>query len=362
VATSEQRDLRIGALAVAVIACAAVRLAGVTNPGPIELIPVLAAAWWFGRSAALIVAGAASVFVIVGAIIQSSAIGPAAAAGTCVALVLVAQVTGLLVEARHRQDRELERLRPLQNALAPRDAPRPPLLDIASRYVTAAPDVSGDFYLVAEGHNNATVVVIGDVAGKGMEAAKRATFVRATLNACAPYSEDPAHMLRIVNAELVRQYGTSTQFVTMLCVVVHPDAKVSWCSAGHPPPLSLADGTPIGAPSVGFPLGIAPEIQGIEVATIDLPASGILLYTDGLTDARPPGGRFQPFGANRVAMFLREMHDPTPDEAVEGLTNAAQVFARGTLPDDLCVVALRSRFTERWHRGQPALEPVRSTA
>ena len=354
-ATSEQRDLRIGAIAVAVIACAAVRLAGIDDPGPIELVPVLGAAWWFGRPAALGVAAVACAVLLATAIVHPSALEPGTAAITGVLLVLAAYVAGTLVETRRVQGRELERLRPLQDALAPRVPARPPLLDIASRYLNAAPDVSGDFYLVAEGHNEATVVVIGDVAGKGMQAAKRATFVRATLNACAPYSQDPAHMLRIVNAELVRQYGTSTQFITMLCVVVHPDATVSWCSAGHPPPVSLADGTPIGAPSVGFPLGIAPEIQGIEVATIDLPVSGILLYTDGLTDARPPGGTFQPFGANRVSMFLRELDDPTPEEAVESLAAAAQVFARGSLPDDVCIVALRSRFTEQWHRGREAV-------
>jgi Stage II sporulation protein E (SpoIIE) len=355
VPSSEQRDLRIGALALAIALCAALRLAGVSDPGPVELVPVLGAAWWFGRKAALGVACVACA-VLLAAVLVTSAIGPAAAAVTGALLVVVALVAGGLVETRRRQARELERLRPLQDALAPRVPPRPALLDIASRYVTAAPDVSGDFYLVAEGHNNATVVVIGDVAGKGMEAAKRATFVRATLNACAPYSEDPAHMLRIVNAELIRQYGTSVQFVTMLCVVVHPDATVSWCSAGHPPPLALADGTPIGAPSVGFPLGIAAEIQGMEVARIDLPESGILLYTDGLTDARPPGGRFQSFGQHRIAMFLRELEDPTPEEAVECLAGAAQVFAGGPLPDDLCLVALRSRFTERWHRGRPVVE------
>jgi serine phosphatase RsbU (regulator of sigma subunit) len=362
VPTSEQRDLRIGALAAAVVACAALRLAGVHDPGPVELVPVLGAAFWFGRKAALIVAGIACAVLLATAIAESDALGPADAAVTAAALVLTAYLVGTLVETRGRQARELERLRPLQDALAPRVPARPPLLDIASRYITAAPDVSGDFYLVAEGHNNATVVVIGDVAGKGMEAAKRATFVRATLNASAPYSEDPAHMLRIVNAELVRQYGTSTQFITMLCLVVHPDATVSWCSAGHPPPLSLADGTPIGAPSVGFPLGIAAEIQGMEVATMDLPDSGILLYTDGLTDARPPGGTFQPFGEQRIAMYLNELKDPTPEEAVECLSAAAQVFAHGTLPDDLCVVALRSRLTERWYRRTPPVAAQATTA
>jgi serine phosphatase RsbU (regulator of sigma subunit) len=356
VPSSEQRDLRILAVVLAVAACAAFRLGGWVDPGPIELIPTFAAAWWIGRRAALAVALFAFA-VLIAAVITTSEIGWVEAVLTGVLLVLAAQIFGTLVGTQRRQARELERLAPLQDALAPRVPARPPLLEIASRYITADADVSGDFYLVAEGHNNATVVVIGDVAGKGMEAAKRATFVRATLNACAPYSEDPVHMLRTVNAELVRQYGTSPQFVTMLCLVVDPDATVSWCSAGHPRPVSLADGRPIGSPRIGYPLGIATELKGMEVATTELPQSGILLFTDGLIDARPPRGSFQPFGERRVAMFLSELSDPTPEGAVEHLANAAQVFAGGSLPDDLCLVALRSRFRESWQR-DPVAEAV----
>ena len=145
----------------AVIACAAVRLAGVDDPGPIELVPVLGAAWWFGRRAALAVAGVACAVLLATAIVHPSALEPVTAVVTGVLLVLVAYVAGRLVEARRVQGRELERLQPLQDALAPRVPARPPLLDIASRYLTAAPDVSGDFYLGAEGHTKATVVVIG---------------------------------------------------------------------------------------------------------------------------------------------------------------------------------------------------------
>jgi phosphoserine phosphatase RsbU/P len=199
-------------------------------------------------------------------------------------------------------------------------------------------------------------VVIADVVGKGMEAAKRATFVRATLSASASYSEDPAHLLRMANAELIRQYGVSAQFITMLCVVVHPDASLAWCTAGHPPPVTLADGRPLGESRMSFPLGIAPELEHLEVWRGPLPDSGILLYTDGLTDARPPGGTFEPLGHGRVGLFLRELEDPTPEAAVARLTVAAQTFAGGSLPDDLCLVALRSKLAKRLRPAPPATD------
>ncbi|MDQ1741623.1 MAG: hypothetical protein QOE53_3275, partial [Pseudonocardiales bacterium] len=224
------------------------------------------------------------------------------------------------------------------------------LVEVASRYIPAQAGVSGDFYQVAAGRNGAAIVVIGDAVGKGMEAARRSTFVRAIVAACAPYADDPATIVRTVNAELVHQHGASAQFITMLCVVVHPDATMSWASAGHPPPVSLADGEPIGAIRTSHPLGLAPEIVELEVARAPLPAAGILLYTDGLTDARPGRRSFQPFGEGRVAALLRELDAPEPEDAVERLARAAQIFAGGPLPDDLCVVALRSRLESDWHR------------
>jgi len=193
------------------------------------------------------------------------------------------------------------------------------------------------------------VLVIGDVVGKGLTAARRSIFVRAMVTACAPYLDDPAAILRTVNTELVHQHGASAQFITMLCVVVKPDMTLTWASAGHPPPVSLADGEPLGHLQTGHPLGIAPEIAELQIGHAELPPAGILLYTDGLTDARPPGRSFQPFGESRIGLFLSELDDAEPEAAVEHLARAAHAFSGGSLPDDLCVVAVRPRFRERWY-------------
>ena len=215
---------------------------------------------------------------------------------------------------------------------------------------------------MAAGRNGAAIVVIGDAVGKGMQAARRSVFVRAIVAACAPYADDPATIVRTVNAELVHQHGVSAQFITMLCVVVHPDATMSWASAGHPPPVALADGEPIAPTRTGHPLGIAPEIPELEVAHAALPAGGVLLYTDGLSDARPPGRKFQPFGEGRIRALLRELDAPEPEHAVDRLARAAQVFSGGPLPDDLCVVALRSRFERGWHDDGAAETPATASA
>jgi Stage II sporulation protein E (SpoIIE) len=347
----EQRDLRVAAIAALLVICAAWRFAGDGDPGPVELVPVLGAALWFGRRWALAVTGVAVAVILVSEQVHGSWDLSMTAVAVAL-LVLTAHGVGALADRRRAAGEELERIRPLQDVLAPRRPPRLPLIDVASHYIPAQAGVSGDFYQVAAGRNGAAIVVVGDAVGKGMDAARRSTFARAMVAACAPYADDPAAIVRTVNTELVHQYGASSHFITMLCVVVRPDTTVSWASAGHPPPVSLADGEPIGAIRTGHPLGIAPEIDELEVARAPLPAAGILLYTDGLTDARPSGRRFQPFGEARVGAVLRELDGPTPEQAVTRLAHAAQVFAGGRLPDDLCLVALRSRFTTAWYTGR----------
>ena len=346
----ERRDLRIAAIAASLVACAALRFAGAGDQAPLELVPVLGAALWFGRRWALVVTGVAVVVIGVSAWVDG-AWDLSMTAVHIALLALVATLVGGLADRSRAGEEELERIRPLQDVLAPRKPPRLPLIDVASRYIPAQAGVSGDFYQVAAGRNGAAVVVVGDVVGKGMDAARRSIFARAMVAACAPYADDPATIVRTVNTELVHQYGVSAHFITMLCVVVHPNATLSWASAGHPPPVSLADGQPIGAVPTGHPLGIAPEIVDLEVAHVPLPAAGILLYTDGLTDARPSRRRFQPFGEARMRAALRELDAPTPEVAVNRLAHAAQLFSGGPLPDDLCLVALRSRFEAAWHTG-----------
>jgi hypothetical protein len=343
--SSERRDALIAGLGMLLAATFLVRISGLPDLGLLELIPVLCAAFWLGRRAAELTAIAGSI-TLIGATLVDKHIAYGGLAPRVALLLITGVAVGRIVDQRERQARQIQDLLPLQDALAPAVPPDLPLLEIATRYLPATLGVSGDFYLIAEGHNSATVVVIADVVGKGMEAAKRATFVRATLSASAAYSEDPAHLLRVANAELIRQYGVSTQFITMLCVVVRPDSSVAWCSAGHPPPVLLADGTPLGITPPSYPLGIAPELEDLRVGQAALPDQGILLYTDGLTDARPPTGTFEPFGQKRIGLFLRDLQNPTPESAVDSLTTAARTFAGGVLPDDLCLVALKSRFSK----------------
>ena len=101
-------------------------------------------------------------------------------------------------------EHELEDLRAIRDALTPPELPNRPGLELAAAFLPAsAEQVSGDFYLVAEGPQESTVLVVGDVVGHGLQAARRAAFVRTTFAATAPFSDDPARLLSWANSAVV---------------------------------------------------------------------------------------------------------------------------------------------------------------
>ena len=107
---------------------------------------------------------------------------------------------------------------------------------------------------------------------------------------------------------------------------------------GHPPALWLDDPRELAAPSQGSPLGLGPNPECVEGSHRSAPSAGILLYTDGLTDARS-GKQF--FGLDGVAAALDELQRPSPIEAVETLRARVTAFATDGLADDLCLLAAR---------------------
>jgi serine phosphatase RsbU (regulator of sigma subunit) len=245
----------------------------------------------------------------------------------------LAALRGHLDETVH----ELEDLRAVRDALTPPALPERPGLDLAAAFVPAAERVSGDFYLVAEGPRDSTLLVIGDVMGHGVQAGRRAAFVRTAFAATAPFSDDPRRLLSWANTALVERAGTSTEFVTAACVTYLPDEQLlRWAYAGHPPALWIHDGQELAAPTHGFPLGVAEGPEYVQGSFRCDGATGLLLYTDGLTEARH--GR-QAFGLQGVAAVLSQLQGPSAGEAVDQLRTRVSQFSGGVLTDDLCMLA-----------------------
>lgn len=222
-------------------------------------------------------------------------------------------------------EHELEDLRAVRDALTPPELPERPGVELAAACPPAAERVSGDFYLVVERPQDATVLVVGDVLGHGLAAARRAAFIRTTFAATAPYSDDPCRLLGWANVALTERASPTGDYVTAACVTYLPrEHRLRWAYAGHPPALWLDDPRELAARKQGSPLGLGPNPGYVAGSHRSAPSAGMLLYTDGLTDARR-GKQF--FGLDRVTTALGGLQRPWLQLAKRGGWRPARVAA-----------------------------------
>ena len=326
----------------------------------LPIFPIVLAAFLLGRNAAIVCAAlAAALSVVVQIISPATDISTSAqvvgGVSRTVVFVGLAVLVSVLIERSAALQRRLTKaeddvraLESLRDALTAPELPAVDGLSIATSYTPADGLVAGDFFLVAPASDNTLLVVVGDVVGHGLTAARRASFVRATISLFAEHTNDPMSILRLANTALAER-EPGTEYVTALCAIIAADrATVTWASAGHPPPWDLDRGEPLPMRRHCIPLGVEPVLDG-DVATTTLrPGGGLLLYTDGLTEARtarPDPGRRQ-FGEQAARDTLRGLRGASPQEIVSGLRSAAVAHAEGKPADDLCLVAIRREGDE----------------
>ncbi|HYX83396.1 MAG TPA: SpoIIE family protein phosphatase [Gaiellales bacterium] len=178
----------------------------------------------------------------------------------------------------------------LQQGLLPQRLPGVPRLDLAARYFPAGEGIEagGDFYDVFAAGRDRWGLVIGDVCGKGPEAAAGMGLARPALRALARAYRRPARLLRALNEELLDQTSDG-RFLTVAYVQARVDGEsgvgLTTCLAGHPPGILVSAGGRVRA--VGLPgtlLGVFTEVRLREQRVRMLPGDVLVLYTDGLAD------------------------------------------------------------------------------
>jgi sigma-B regulation protein RsbU (phosphoserine phosphatase) len=233
----------------------------------------------------------------------------------------------------------------LQRSLLPSHLPAIPGIQLAARYRAGgeAALVGGDTYDVMPLPDGRWMVLIADVCGTGAEAAAVTAVTRHTARAAA--SGSPTEILRAVNSALLHEQGTAPlRFVTACCLVLEPGdqghrARLS--VAGHPLPLLAGvagDARPVG--TAGRPLGIDVDVELTET-TIDLPpGASLVLYTDGVTEARDDAGR--QFGEDALLRVVAGAPVADPEAMVAAVSAAVEAQLTGSRyePDDLAVLAL----------------------
>ncbi len=239
--------------------------------------------------------------------------------------------------------------RTLQQSLLPPRLPRIPGIDLAARYHPAFEgiDIGGDFYDVfAVGED--WILVVGDVCGKGAEAASLTALARYTIRAATSHTSDPAAILTELNSVMVADADAvagMTRFATVCCIRLHPGAAdgsvlADIACGGHPPPLVVRANR--STEEVGVPgtlLGVFPEVQLTTATTILGPGDAIIGVTDGVLEARNADDeQFEVEGMKRV---LGPLGGRAAGRMCSELQAAALEQQGGVAHDDIAILVAR---------------------
>jgi serine phosphatase RsbU (regulator of sigma subunit) len=255
------------------------------------------------------------------------------------ALQIVGQAALAVDNARlYQQQQEFADM--MQQSLLPREEPEVAGLELGQVYESSARvQVGGDVYDFLKLDDGRLAVVLGDVTGHGVEATADMAMAKFVFRSLAREHPSPGEFLAAANEVVVGEIAPG-KFITMTYVAVDAAAgEVACASAGHPPPrLVLPDGTVASLDAPGIVLGIDGDQTYDEVRAALPVGATIVLYTDGVVEARRGG---ELYGTARLDALLARLRDRSPAALARAVTEDAKAFAGGEVSDDLAVVAIR---------------------
>jgi serine phosphatase RsbU (regulator of sigma subunit) len=283
-------------------------------------------------------------------------------------LQLAADRTALAVDHARVFERERYIAQTLQRSLLPARLPEIPGVELETRFVPAGEgqEVGGDFYDVIQLAGDRWLLVIGDVCGKGPEAAALTAMVRYTLRAEAAHEPRPGELLGLLNDAMITQ-RSDLLFCTLVCVLLEIAGErrmVTLAGGGHPMPLVIrADGRVEPPIDPGGPLvGVWGDAEFAEHRYRLLPGDMLVAYTDGLLEAHAPERILMPEGLAALASDCM----PQPlDAFLRALESAALGSSVQPVRDDIATLGLaiepavrpQGLFPERLARPSGADQP-----
>jgi phosphoserine phosphatase RsbU/P len=245
--------------------------------------------------------------------------------------------------AEHERERLQVLVAGLQRSLLPAPLPVPPGMETDAYYRMASPDeVGGDFYDLFPLSEGRWGFFLGDVSGKGVDAAAVTAAARYTLRAAAVYNPTPEAVLGNLNSVLYQDaHHEGHRYCTALFGLLTPNRDgytVTIAGGGHPAPLLIhADGTVAYQPTKGGTVvGLLPVARLVSRTLTLLPGDTLVLYSDGLTEARTGTGRY---GSEGLEAFARELGPTSASAVVGALIELLAGFGDG-LGDDVALMAL----------------------
>lgn len=251
-----------------------------------------------------------------------------------------------MADLRAASDAAAALARTLQESLLPPVLTQPPGIQAAARYLPAGQGVTvlGDFYDLFTASPSRWCVIMGDVSGHGVEAAKVTALARYTVRADASHHISSSRVLEQLNTALLAQQVASHQLLTAVCAIFRIDGvgiTGVLSTAGHPSALIRhIDGTVEELRSAGAMLGVFPD-AGLTSTRFTLrPGEVLLFHTDGVTEAHRPTDR-RLFGEERLHRLLADCGDLDASAIVERIGEAVLAHCEGDSADDIALLALR---------------------
>lgn len=250
-----------------------------------------------------------------------------------------------MVELRKEIEETLERERQysflLQRALLPAAPDISPGYEVAAQYIPAfiGREIGGDFYDVFQVGDCRAGVLIGDVSGKGLEAAAMAATTRSTVHAFVHETASAADALARSNKVLYSRQAEFGSFVTVFLIIIDLcTGEISYSSAGHPPAMICrSDGTVEPLQYGQMPLALVDEQPFAEHKTSFNPGDKIVLYTDGISEAHHGANMLEIEGIKQVLT----KHSQLPAiELTNVIISEATAWTNGRLTDDAAVIVV----------------------
>ena len=254
-------------------------------------------------------------------------------------LITLLFVLGLELKDKLIATDELAEGRSVQIALMPTQCPDIPGWD-TWLYTVPANDVGGDLVDHLQVSPDRLALSLGDVAGKGLPAALMMAKLQATIRAIAPLSSSLSELGTRLN-EIVCRDGLPSRFASLIHLEIEKSSGVvRLLNAGHLPPLIIrkdrVDELKKGSPAIGLSSDVSFREQSIELGVGDM----MVVYSDGLTEARNDIGRF--FGEDRLLELMDDIRGMSAATAGDFIVDSVRNFVRGARPhDDLSIILVR---------------------
>ena len=244
-------------------------------------------------------------------------------------------------QAERMMAKELSQAGEIQRGLLPSAAPTIAGMDI-SGYNVPCRGVGGDYYDFFRLADGKVVIVVGDVAGKGMPAAMLMASLQARLQILVETEEAPAKIVTRLNRSISGNCPDN-RFITFFLMIIDPETgELRYCNAGHNPPLLVrASGVTEKLDGGGLILGIMAIAQYSEYKTSFQPGDTVVLYSDGISEATPIGID-EEFGEDRIGISILNRPSESSAQLIEGVLQDLQGWCAGApYLDDVTIVVTR---------------------